>query len=1308
MRKKLMKNVIQSMRIGIYMMVIFSMTFAYTFIDVPQSSAVTTGTITGRILYGGNPVGIGDVGIDLPGSGVEATGTNADGTFTLTLVPGGSYTVNTIINDTVTLAGYMAVQIEGITVTAGNTTALGNIALTQATKTITGKVTRQGSGAVVVGAQVSAFPFQGMGSGVNATTNSNGDYTLYLTGGSWGLNVSGGYNCDQNGCVAVDVDWIYSGMPQDQNFASDNTSESRIVNYQVVTANSLVTGKIVYPNGTPKNNFNINLFSFSGGNANGMTNASGNFSIRTTAGDFELNGWFPPEEQQYSIPRLKVSVVANQTLNLGTITIVQKTSQIKGFVRTAVGTPIANIDVNAFSMNGSGSGDFSMTQTGADGSYSLYVSSGRYGVNIQARPELGWVSDGTQKEYQVAANAIITNANFTLIKADVTINGRVVNTQGVLQSDFFGYANVMEQNGNFGPGPGKSFGGQIQGGTFQVKIPSKVMSKISVTSFVEPGRPYSIQSDVNLTVAPNGTYNVNLVLVPNDAVLTGTVKDQKGVTITDFDFGDVFVMGKKGQWNNAFINPDGTYTMSLRSGNYDGRGAFVNGGGYIQSHPEFVEGGITIQPGTTIWNPVVYKADARINVTIKDPDGNLLSGFGFVFAHEDFEGNPGVGFKDSMESGGEIFNGTGSINVVGGKTYLVGAPPPPRYDSANWMPPEEQEVFIAANGTASVVLQYKKADGNITGTVTFEDGSPVSFGFVGGWSEDGANSGSPNFGSTYSLPVTKNGTWHINADTFNGSDYYTSGEVLVNTPNTEGFVIERNFILSKSDFIFPEPKCETWDSTQPKIINISDGTSLTFPARSLATSGNVTVCAQPTVNLTPEKNKKPAKGFGYSLTATDSSNQTITTFNSAVTVSMKVEAEKLAELGITPNDLLPAFFNTTTNKWDTVTNATYDADNDLLSFTTTHFTDYAIMTGVTIASSAPVASDVVATPAADGGPQVTIWDYEGNMKANFYAYNTNLRTGIQARVGDFNGDAVNEIVTAPGPGVGPQLRVFNTDGQPIDQFSAYQSHLRMGVNIEVADVDGDGNDEIITAPMPGEPPHVRILNGKGELENEFFAYATTFKGGVNIATGDVNGDGNIEIITSPASGGGPDIRVFSGDGTNITGFMAYASTLRGGFNVEVAELNGDSTADILITPNEGFGPQVAMFTGTGELIDRFWAYDPTFRGGINAVAGNITGDSNNEIIVTPMSEGGPHVRVFDYQGNLISQFWAYAQALRGGYVPVLMDIDQDGGNEIVTAPGIGFGPHLRAFEYDGTMVSDFFTHYVNFRGGINATSIPTL
>src|SRR4051812_46001849 len=75
-------------------------------------------------------------------------------------------------------------------------------------------------------------------------------------------------------------------------------------------------------------------------------------------------------------------------------------------------------------------------------------------------------------------------------------------------------------------------------------------------------------------------------------------------------------------------------------------------------------------------------------------------------------------------------------------------------------------------------------------------------------------------------------------------------------------------------------------------------------------------------------------------------------------------------------------------------------------------------------------------------------------------------------------------------GGGPDVRAFDaTTGQLTRDFFAYDPGFRGGVRVAVADINGDGTPDIITAPGPGGGPHVRVFDGaNGKPVREFFAY----------------------------------------------------------------------------------------------------------------------------------------------------------------------------------------------------------------------------
>ncbi|MFA5109542.1 MAG: putative glycoside hydrolase [Patescibacteria group bacterium] len=156
------------------------------------------------------------------------------------------------------------------------------------------------------------------------------------------------------------------------------------------------------------------------------------------------------------------------------------------------------------------------------------------------------------------------------------------------------------------------------------------------------------------------------------------------------------------------------------------------------------------------------------------------------------------------------------------------------------------------------------------------------------------------------------------------------------------------------------------------------------------------------------------------------------------------------------------------------------------------------------------------------------------------------------------------LIVGTGPGGGPQVRIFTPAGKLLGGFFAYDKNSRGGVNVAFADVNGDGQAEIITGPGKGEEPLVKIFSTAGKLKASFLAYDSKFRGGVDVAAGDVNGDGQAEIITGPVGSGGPQVRIFTGAGQTLGSFFAYDRTFNGGIKVSVSDVNGDGRAEILV------------------------------------------------------------------------------------------------------------------------------------------------
>lgn len=289
---------------------------------------------------------------------------------------------------------------------------------------------------------------------------------------------------------------------------------------------------------------------------------------------------------------------------------------------------------------------------------------------------------------------------------------------------------------------------------------------------------------------------------------------------------------------------------------------------------------------------------------------------------------------------------------------------------------------------------------------------------------------------------------------------------------------------------------------------------------------------------------------------------------------------------------------------------------------------------------------------------------------------------------------VSQAETLPGS----LVRVYNQQHEFVREFDAYDAQLTTGVNAVIADVTGDGQTEIITAPQAGAAPYLKMFSVSGELLNPgWFAFSADFRGGVNLATGDITGDGVDDLIVSQASLGQAWVKAYDLTGPEprvITEFLAYPESFAGGAYVAVGDLDGDGKAEIITGAGAGGGPQVRVFNPHGSWTGLAWfPFPEDFHGGVTVAAGNLNRDNTAEIVVGQASAAQAWVKVYDSDGqHIISTFKAYPAEVHYGVTVSVAD------KKIITGPGMDGGPQVREFTAHGNNLANWFGYDDTFRG----------
>lgn len=235
------------------------------------------------------------------------------------------------------------------------------------------------------------------------------------------------------------------------------------------------------------------------------------------------------------------------------------------------------------------------------------------------------------------------------------------------------------------------------------------------------------------------------------------------------------------------------------------------------------------------------------------------------------------------------------------------------------------------------------------------------------------------------------------------------------------------------------------------------------------------------------------------------------------------------------------------------------------------------------------------------------------------------------------------LVVATGPGQPSVVHVFDgPTGALLGSISPFGADHTAGARVATGDVTGDGVVDVIAATGPGTSPLVTIFDGKSLTEvSRFTPYESTFTGGVFVAVGDVNGDGRDDVVTTAGDGGGPLVKVFDPEHLSepVRSFFVYEEEFRGGATLAVGDVNGDGAADIITGAGPGGGPRVVVTSGrTDDRLQDFFAFNNATRSGVSVAFGDVAG---RPTVAAALFDGaGNQVRLFadGYQTAMFTPF----------------------------------------------------------------------
>lgn len=1195
--------------------------------------------------------------------------------------------------------------------TSGFTTQTVNFTMVSAPKTISGFV-RYANGTAAPSTDVIAVPDTQGRTSASTTTQTDGSYTLTVAPGKW--IVSADINLSNHSTTHL-VDDVAKEVTFNETSSSETQSG---VNFTAIATTATISARFLDADGAilTGSSFraDISIRRDDGlGTTRKVNETSRLVNIGLSPGVYRIKGYHPQLSGQYFDPVATTVVVkAGDNLNLGDIQASRFGSSIAGtLVKYETSERVSNQTVTAENTE---TGDRMQDATDSNGAFNFNVGTGTWVLGLQ-------VSNTTAFRFRTNTTVVVPN-NSTAVTGveliaeamDNVVSGTLRDSTGTAISNFIGTVYAQD------PETQQVFSAPVDStGQYSLVLPRTLDGEaLELGVQANAGESYGLADFVDFTVGDAVTQN--LTLTADSATISGELKNAAGTTITPAE-NDIMVVAVNGMGDveKSVVGTNGTYSLSVVPGDWsvsfqvqDETADYVN--------PVTIGEQVTATASaTTDFDFTVKEENAVVSGTITNNAGVAVALAPVVITNKpqlEAEGNFN---PEDIVHVVATADGTGNYSAdvpAGDYTVYTGVTP----NVSSLIEPDAKTVTVAAAGTADADMAFTATDATLTGTVKDADGATLTSGSVGAFTDSGKFAqGTISSTGTYSLAVDQSETWQVVATSLDSADLLKNAPLEAETiagTNTQ------NLTLEDSGIDVPGPVTKTFDSAATASITLPDGGSVLLPPYAVDTAGDITVSVTPSIELKPSISGDPVS-LTYNVKAENSDGVEVKKLNSPAAITVPFDTAAVGDDGAA----YVQFFGENSDVWQGSGMAgILNKDEGTLTAYSSHFTPFAVngVAGTSTTTTTVTEEHVVVTPNNDGGPQTRVFEEDGTVVGSWFSYATDLRGHFEAVSADIDADGADEYVTVPGVGFGSQVRAFEENGTIKNQFFAYDTGYRGGLKISAADLDADGDDDIIVGPaQDGSKMNTRAYTWDATASQftllDWFWFGGTDNTGIAyLTTGDVDADGTPEVI---GTDGGSNVYVYDyttaggfanfGDNsaTATESFVPYDASAKA--HVKTGDLDGDGDDEIITAVLEDGGPNLRAYRWSGttfDLVDWKMTHNEGFHGGLNLAVGDVDGDGRAEVTVAPRSEGGPNVRTYYVDattGKFTLKDWhfAFQEGYKGGVNVVMRDVDADGDKEVVLVPSNGT-PNTRVYNYVNgtrTFVDWWWSYSPTFDGGVH-------